>query len=102
MKLSRNLVSENLGRYPRKINDLKPEGENMTTANAEVSKDLETYIPEAQRREINTDLVNAQMNAKELVGKDQESMDKANNVLTWISARQKGIENFRLAIVKPL
>ena len=68
----------------------------------EVTKELETYIPEQQRKEINTDLVNAQMNAKELVVKDQESMDKANNVLTWISNRQKGIENFRLAIVKPL
>lgn len=71
----------------------------MTT---ETMKEIEVYLPEAQRREVNVDLTNAQMNAKELVVRDQESMDKANNVLTWINSRQKGLESLRLAIVKPL
>ena len=70
--------------------------------NTETAKEIQQYIPEDQQKEINVDLLNAQTNARELVVKDQDSMDKANNVLTWINSRQKGIESFRLAIVKPL
>lgn len=60
------------------------------------------YLPEDKQREINVDLMNVTNTACTLTVKDQESMNKANNQLTWIGARQKGIESFRLAIVKPL
>ena len=59
------------------------------------------YIPEDQQIEIQVDLKNVTETATSLKVVDQESMDKANNNLTWINSRVKGIEALRLAIVKP-
>lgn len=64
--------------------------------------EIQEYLPEEKQREISTDLLDVQTKSTEIQVRDQESMDKANNVLTWISSRQKGIESLRLAIVKPL
>ena len=65
-------------------------------------QELEKYIPEEKQREISTDLANVTKTATELAVKDQASMDTANNQLTWINSRQKGLESLRLAIVKPI
>lgn len=68
-----------------------PEQDNLPT----------TYLSPEQEKEIQVDLRNALDTAQNLAVVDTESYDKANNVLTWINSRQKGIENFRLGIVKP-
>ena len=68
----------------------------------EESKELEQYIPEEKKKEIHSDLAVVCNTAKDLTVKDQESMDTANNQLTWINSRQKSLESLRLAIVKPI
>lgn len=64
--------------------------------------EITEYLPPDKQREISADLADVSKKANDVVVHDQESMDKANNWLTWINDRQKGIEALRLAIVKPL
>lgn len=59
------------------------------------------YLPEDQLKEVTLDLAQAQQAAKTIRVTSEEGMNEANAVCGKIRARQKGIEAFRLAIVKP-
>ena len=63
------------------------------------TKELQQYLPEEKQREITTDLTNVQQHSKDLAVKDQDTMDEANNRITWIVARQKGLEAMRVFIL---
>lgn len=64
-------------------------------------KTPEEYLPVEQRKEVNASLTLFQSRAKEIVVKDDATMADANDLLIKISQKQKNIEQFRLAIVKP-
>lgn len=59
------------------------------------------YLPAERTKELSSALTEAKQTALTLVVNDEESMNKANDVLIRISTKQKGIDAFRLAIVKP-
>lgn len=60
------------------------------------------YVDEKQEKELSSEYSNITAQVTTLVVDSQESMDKANNMLTWIVDRQKKIDDFRVGIVKPI
>lgn len=60
------------------------------------------YMDEKQEKELSLEHANITAQVTALTVDSQESMDKANNMLTWIVDRQKKIEAFRVGIVKPI
>jgi len=64
-------------------------------------KSPEQYLPKEQLQEISIDLTQAIQQAKIIKVSNEEAMEEANAIAGKIRARQKGIENFRLAIVAP-
>ena len=71
------------------------------TQDLEAIKSPQEYLPEDQMKAVSFDLVEAQQKAIELKVTSEVTMESANAVCGKIRARQKGIENFRLAIVAP-
>lgn len=64
--------------------------------------EIESILPEEQRQAISIDLEEAKEKSQSLRVVNDESLDEANALCMKIKNRQKGIEQFRLAIVKPL
>ena len=64
-------------------------------------KTPEEYLPAEQRQEVNSALTRFNRLAGELVVTNEDEMNEANDALVQIANKQKGIEQFRLAIVKP-
>lgn len=71
------------------------------TNEIEVIKSPQEYLPEEQMKEINLSLTEAKQKAVSLRVVNDEAMEEANALCGTMRAKQKGIESFRLAIVKP-
>lgn len=65
-------------------------------------KTPQEYLLPEQIKQVNFDLQEAKTAAAALKVTSEETMNEANGVCGKIRTRQKGIESFRLAIVKPL
>lgn len=68
----------------------------------EMIKSPQDYLPAEQIREINMSLSEARIKAVSLRVVNDEAMEEANALCGTIKTKQKSIESFRLAIVKPL
>lgn len=74
----------------------------MTQSNeVEVIKSPQEYLPEEQMKEISLSLAQSKEKAVSLRVVNDEAMEEANALCGTMRAKQKGIESFRLAIVKP-
>lgn len=73
----------------------------MTTNALDQVKAPEEYLPAEQMKEVSIDLADAKEKAVSIKVTSEATMEEANAVCGKIRARQKGIEAFRLAIVKP-
>lgn len=71
------------------------------TNQVEVIKSPQEYLPEEQMKDIALTLTEAKQKAVSIRVVNDESMEEANALCGTMRAKQKGIENFRLAIVKP-
>ena len=71
------------------------------TNEVEAVKAPQEYLPEEQTKEISQALAAAISQSKAIKVTSEDSMEVANGVAGAIRSRQKGIEAFRLAIVKP-
>ena len=67
----------------------------------ELIKSPEEYLPAEQLKEISITLKEAKERAASLRVVDDASMDEANALAGTCRAKQKGIEAFRIAVVKP-
>ena len=72
----------------------------MTQALEAIQKPQD-YFPEEQRKAVNQDLAEIQEKAKSLRVVNDESLEEANTACNKATQRKKGINQFRLAIVKP-
>lgn len=64
-------------------------------------KTPEQYLPEEQTKEISRELSQVIEISKSITVTSEVKMEEANGIAGKIRARQKGLEAFRLAIVKP-
>ena len=71
------------------------------TQEIEVIKSPQEYLPEGQMKEIALTLTEAKQKAISIRVVSDEAMEEANALCGTMRAKQKGIESFRLAIVKP-
>ena len=71
------------------------------TQELESIKSPQDYLPADQMKEVSIALEEAVQKSKEIVVKDELTMNEANDALIRINQKQKSIEAFRLAIVKP-
>lgn len=71
------------------------------TTEIETVKTPQEYLPAEQMKEISTSLADAKQKAVSIRVVSDESMDEANGLCGGWRAKQKNIETFRLAIVKP-
>ena len=74
----------------------------MSELKSEPITAINQYIPPEQLKEVSIDLALALQESKSIRVSSEKTMEEANAICGRIRARQKGIEAFRLAIVKPL